>query len=287
MKTIQAIAGIRMAPSSSSALPAASFDANIVDASLLSQEDAVPVPRPDEPNIYSLPKGLNPIYRSLPLVVRLGLGVLSAWSAALTTFDGKLVWLRPLMTAAKQQADTRKILSFIFKTCIIFLISNLALQEIFTPPSRISTQDMITRYFLPSKMSNYETVNLPDGRSLGVHSLQYDSPTVLSGTEKYSALYLNHGFGASSLSWLPVIPKLAKRLKIKKTLAHDAVGFGFTDRPENVTLYRTSFSSEIGLQVLKNSNNNNNAANNNRPVEGTTTETSSSSPTKRRQVDSA
>lgn len=46
------------------------------------------------------------------------------------------------------------------------------------------------------------------------------------------AIYLHHGFGASSLSWLPVLPPLVKRLRARMGIAHDAVGFGFTDRPD-------------------------------------------------------
>lgn len=207
----------------------------------------VPVPRPDEPNVYNLPTGLHPTYRSLSIPIRLGLGVLSTWIAAISTFD-KVLWLRPLIAAAKNQLDVRKILGFLLKACVAFLLSSFVLQEVTSYPSRIATKDLIARHFLPSRLSSYDSVTLPDGESLGVHSLQHDSGI---GSPKYSALYLNHGFGASSLSWLPVIPKFANRLKIKKTLGHDAVGFGFTDRPENVTLYTPLASSQIGMQLLE------------------------------------
>lgn len=218
------------------------------DVAAESPSQDLPVPRPDEPNVYNLPKGLHPTYRALPLPVRLAMGLLSTWGAAISTFGGRLIWLRPLLSVAKQQIDARKIAALLIKTVVFFLLSNLALQETFTAPSRISTKDLIDRYFLPSKLSNYETVNLPDGQSLGVHSLQYESA---GPSHQYSALYLNHGFGASSLSWLPILPKLADRLRVKRTLAHDTVGFGFTDRPKNISFYTPHTSSKIGLQVLR------------------------------------
>jgi pimeloyl-ACP methyl ester carboxylesterase len=96
-----------------------------------------------------------------------------------------------------------------------------------------------------------------NGQSLGVHLLlQYDFSTGISNAAKqakYSALYMNHhGFGASLLSWLPVISELTKRLRVKKMLAHDAVGCGFTDQSKDVDLYTPNISSEIGLQILNN-----------------------------------
>ena len=77
---------------------------------------------------------------------------------------------------------------------------------------------------------------------VGVHYLEYANSnesddnhvSTASGEERvyaYDAIHINHGFGASSLSCLPVIPSLTDRLNARVCLAHDAPGFGFTDRP--------------------------------------------------------
>ena len=71
------------------------------------------------------------------------------------------------------------------------------------------------------------------------------------------AIYVNHGFGASSLSWLPVIPELLPYTII--VLGHDAPGFGCTDRsPKNdyqhssSSYYSLSNSATIGSTLLRN-----------------------------------
>jgi pimeloyl-ACP methyl ester carboxylesterase len=60
---------------------------------------------------------------------------------------------------------------------------------------------------------------------------------------------MNHGFGASSLSWIPTIPKLAAALKVPIVLGHDAPGFGFTDRRKGI--YTTATSAKIGTTLLE------------------------------------
>lgn len=64
---------------------------------------------------------------------------------------------------------------------------------------------------------------------LGVHYIKYDNPD--STDFQFDALHCNHGFGASSLSWLPALPSLTKIAKAPFGLAHDCVGFGLTERP--------------------------------------------------------
>mmetsp|Transcript_17151 Transcript_17151/g.24135 ORF Transcript_17151/g.24135 Transcript_17151/m.24135 type:complete len:316 (-) Transcript_17151:79-1026(-) len=70
--------------------------------------------------------------------------------------------------------------------------------------------------------------------------------------KRFSAMYVNHGFGASSLSWLPALPSLVNRVGAKVGLGHDAAGFGFTDRPKDVSLYTSQASASMGLSLLKN-----------------------------------
>lgn len=130
------------------------------------------------------------------------------------------------------------------------------MQDIFLSPSRLSIDTLREQYFLPSSLSKYEQVVsvLPKSSqpSLGVHYLKYTNTTPQS--KKFDAVYTNHGFGASSLSWLPALPSLVHRLGAKVGLGHDAVGFGFTDRPndddENIQWYTTGASASIGTQLL-------------------------------------
>ena len=106
---------------------------------------------------------------------------------------------------------------------------------------------------------------------IGVHYLQYDRrrrPTTASGTgtvggsprrRRYDYLSLHHGFGASSLSWLPALPPLVEMLGSSRGVAHDAPGFGFTDRPDGdeggrpgggLVQYGSECSAGIGLALL-------------------------------------
>ena len=133
------------------------------------------------------------------------------------------------------------------------ICSQCILQEIFLAPSRLDIATLLEKYFLPSPLSKYDSVSLPfeeSTKDLGVHVLKYSSKEIGSRPTRFKALYLNQGFGASSLSWLPAIPSLVNRLGARVGLAHDAVGFGFTDRPEEIALYTTGSSASIGTQVL-------------------------------------
>jgi len=120
------------------------------------------------------------------------------------------------------------------------------------------------RYFLPSSLSKYDSITLPssslqqssasasdedtvDAVSLGVHFLKFQNAIHAPALD---ALYVNHGFGASSLSWLPALPKLTRRIRSRVGLGHDAVGFGFTERPDQDELFRTGSSASIGMALL-------------------------------------
>jgi len=140
------------------------------------------------------------------------------------------------------------------------LLTSTILQEFLAPPSRISTADLIQKYVLPSTLSKFESVPLLASSTnnnsdpttttteLGVHFLQYNNKATRGATfaeksRQFRGIYCNHGFGASSLSWLPVLPKLVARLGARVGVAHDAVGFGFTDRPSPHQSQRKKSSS--------------------------------------------
>jgi pimeloyl-ACP methyl ester carboxylesterase len=87
---------------------------------------------------------------------------------------------------------------------------------------------------------------------MGVHYLKYQNNDLLSSNTfaLFDALYVNHGFGASSLSWLPALPSLTRRCKARIGLGHDTPGFGFTERPDDVESYQSPSSAAIGTQLL-------------------------------------
>lgn len=66
----------------------------------------------------------------------------------------------------------------------------------------------------------------------------------------FDAIHCHHGFGASSLSWLPTLPSLVNRLGARVGLGHDMVGFGFTDRQKELEWYSTDASARISKEVL-------------------------------------
>lgn len=89
--------------------------------------------------------------------------------------------------------------------------------------------------------------------NLGVHYLQFPN-TAPSTPPRFDALYVHHGFGASSLSWLPALPSLVQSLGAKVGLGHDAVGFGFTNRPDDdddMQWYTTEASARIATTLLQ------------------------------------
>lgn len=134
----------------------------------------------------------------------------------------------------------------------------MLVQEAWCAPSRITTSDLLARHFLPSSLSQYRRVSLPSlNKTLGVHFLEYTRSNQQQdrfvGTRRAAAvpIYVNHGFGASSLSWLPAIPALASRLNATRVVGHDACGFGFTERPAWKEAYTTTTSAEIAASLLQ------------------------------------
>lgn len=189
----------------------------------------------------------------------------------------------------------RKSLSFLLRTALLSTISNLAIQEAVYPPSRVTTKYLAERGELPSSLSRYAVVRptavsvptiesgVGDGAvslstasswneedvalpTIGVHSIQYTKRTTTNNKDsidqKYDRIFLHHGFGASSLSWLPVLPSLVERLGTNAKgrsavgVAHDAPGFGFTDRPnadveEGLEQYGAVNNVGIALALLQ------------------------------------
>lgn len=228
-----------------SALPRSTADVN-------AHRQVALVPREDEPTLYNLPSNISPIYRHIPSWLEL---LLSTSSLA---FVGRHIissWIK----GPQVEWTVKKAVLFVFRYAVFWSVARVALQERLFPPSRVTTQYLAKRNSLPSVLSKYETVvpiNYQESNEpsfpIGVHSLQY---TNRNTTSKYAAIQCHHGFGASSLSWLPILPLLTERLGAKVGLAHDAPGFGFTDCPnadavEGLKQYRTENSVGIGMALL-------------------------------------
>ncbi|KAL7556792.1 hypothetical protein ACA910_005230 [Epithemia clementina (nom. ined.)] len=283
-------------------------------ATTMTAEAVVPQPVPDEPALYYIPQGLSPEYGRIPTLAQLGVWLVSMALSALVTFENvyqRLSWIRPLVAFHPMSTGssssiissiklqwTTKILSFAMKTVVLALAFTVAIQETLVPPSRISTRQLIKNYFLPSKFSRFETIELSgatteaqgEGKNgsltgsspsvLGVHHLVCEAVDTASNYDdnRTGLIYLNHGFGACSLSWLPAMEPLLKRLKYRTVVAHDAPGFGFTDRPTSrssvhyLESYTSRGSAAIGCKLIQNlqkehqHNNNNNKNNNNEPI---------------------
>ena len=245
-----------------------------------SRQECRPVPVPDEPALFYFPSGVYPEYQRLPGAVQLGVWLASIWVAAFSSFNKiQWAWIRSLMALRIGIGAVQwgKIINFLAKATVLALICTVVLQDAFYSPSRISAQKLANDFFLPSKYSRYDAVALDDDdeddgsgttTTLGVHHLVYEASNPnRNNNNNTGVIYLNHGFGASSLSWLPAMRPLVEKLGYRCVVSHDAPGFGFTDRPRNyLEAYTTRGSASIGSNLLRrfwqkdNNNNNNNSS---------------------------
>lgn len=264
-----------------SASEASSSSSSSVDR--IQEHQQNPIPVSNEPNLYYIPDDISPIYRSIPLTIQAGIWLVSSSIAATTT------WLRQggggdgmFFNSSHKLLLWRKILWFVLKTFALAKLSTFTIQDLFYQPSRITTQGLIQNYFLPSKLSQYKQISIKKNNKiahdddddddndddddesdtvLGVHYLEKviddndnNNNNNHSSNNNYlfDVMYLNHGFGASSLSWLPAIQPLQDALHIPFVIGHDAPGFGFTQRKKNqLSAYTTKSSAAIGLKLLE------------------------------------
>jgi len=163
----------------------------------------------------------------------------------------------------------------LLRALILGVISKVITQDLFFSPSRVAMTYLVKEKILPSRLSRYGWVQdsldspsqLSEGnvRGQGVHYLLYrsDPKSITSRKHSIDAIHFNHGFGASSLSWLPCFEPLVDRLHAKVGLAHDAVGFGFSERSsvpfsrgvkrdDALVKYTSFFSSTVGTSLTKN-----------------------------------
>lgn len=212
----------------------------------------VPEPCPDEPNLYQLPGDVHPTYRPVPALATVVIWVSATLVGVLTTWKRKLSWVLPFVTVqaggSAGSIPWKKLSFAICKAVVMGLAVSTALQDLIRPPSRISIETLRQKYFLPSRLSKYTTLTIAN-ETLGVHYLECVTVNEESNGA-HRVLYCNHGFGASSLSWLPALPVLTSRLNCNVGLSHDAAGFGFTGRPHGLESYTSKSSASIAKQLL-------------------------------------
>ena len=222
----------------------------------------VPIPVPNLPTLYALPSDLHAVYRPVPRSLQASIWLVAVLVAALTTRNVKALVTRLVTASLKQVVWQRKFLGLVVKTIAIGLLSTVAIQDMCYGPSRVTVPQLIKQYWLPSTLSKYQVLNIPTTNSthatpVGVHYLLQVNPKQQSTTSSdkdsislVDAVYLNHGFGASALSWLPSMEPLATTLGARFVAGHDATGFGFTERPSNdLELFSYRGSSKIGMTV--------------------------------------
>ena len=200
-------------------------------------------PTADEPNLLNIPSSINPEYQPLPFILKLLLGLVSILTSTRIHSITRTA-MRTTIQQGSRKISSRFNMKLILTIFSSFFLSTTIVQDLFYAPSRIAASTLSKNQWLPSTLSLYKNVHPEPGeennlnvdmKPLGVHYLKYDNTANFSDNTdfdyKFDAIHFNHGFGASSLSWLPAIPSLVKKLGGKVGIAHDAPGFGFTDRP--------------------------------------------------------
>lgn len=210
--------------------------------------------------VNDFPENVYPTYRSIPLKVK---GLLVIISSLWTSSKGNLRFL--LLNHAIR--DKGILIQVIVRFSVSLLLLTLAVQDLFFYPTRLDTSTIIKMRMFPSRLSRFshiQTTIKPEMlgvehecvpmQDIAVHYLEYDKIT--TADDKYDILHFNHGFGASSLSWIPVIPSLVENLRGKKGIAHDSPGFGFTDRHGkhgalDLIPLSSAGSAALGMSLLK------------------------------------
>jgi pimeloyl-ACP methyl ester carboxylesterase len=127
------------------------------------------------------------------------------------------------------------------------------------PPSRVTGTYLAQEGLLPSTFSKMDTLEIKEDKGIceiDVHYLHAESTGTSNGSPtEIDAIYCVHGFGVSSLVWLPVMRRLASDNGARHVLASDLVGWGLTSRPPvnnvgDLNRYGFSFAAGIALALL-------------------------------------
>lgn len=211
----------------------------------------------NDQNVNNIPSQLYATYRPIPVGVKVLLVLIS------TIWSSLSCKLRPTLMLKDLMNDFHLMLRLVTRFCFSLLLVTAAIQDSFFSPSRVDTPTLIQMGWLPSRLSKFSRIQttiepamlgMPNQsvpmQKIGVHYLEYDNANISDC--KFDAVHFCHGFGASSLSWVPAIPSLVKKIGSKKGIAHDSPGFGFTDRNQELEPYSSAGSAALGLSLLNN-----------------------------------
>lgn len=239
-----------------------------------------------EEDLYAIPPELKPTYRPLDwlshaLLYGVTGNIALVWDASnksrkiLNAFailfqKGPIIGLTEIMLACQRASWNttwqwmRWLLGFLLRCTVLTTFTTMILQDLFLRPSRISAQNLKEYYTLPSTLSKFEHVSVMQGQNasttIGLHWLEYHNKDVQPATTTTSQkriLYCNHGFGASSLSWLPSLKRMTQKFKCQVGLAHDALGFGFSEPPtesdddDHLHWYSAAASARLATSLLQ------------------------------------
>ncbi len=236
-------------------------------------------PNEKEPYVYNLPSKLSPTYRPIPILTQAWIGLFSFVTSVMShqfpkvttgrSYGGKIHFIKFIFRVIVTSTfSTIFIQESLFSPSRVDTPTLIKRQWLPSPLSKFSTvtaqiDPQLVKVQQPKSKVNLNSEECPTHivGPMGVHYLQYDPPPEdpqgNSGDDdndhhhhdasqskiNFDAIHFNHGFGASSLSWLPAIPSLVNKLGAKVGIAHDAVGFGFTDRPSTSRGKRNSLVS--------------------------------------------
>jgi len=211
-----------------------------------------------EPNIFQLPLTLSASYRPIPTTIKVWISSFSLLFTAIKFHNQTYTWKSLKFWCT---LGFTSLLSIISIQETLFAPSRIDTTDLIQNkwlPSTLSKFSTVTTQIDQSLLQTNKENNYSDDKNarytnessisigpMAVHYLQYDnldyqqlSPTSDNDNNNnkkqynFDAIHFNHGFGASSLSWLPTVPSLVSKLGAKIAIAHDAPGFGFTDRPK-------------------------------------------------------
>jgi len=130
--------------------------------------------RPDEPNLYDIPSNLHATYQPLPFLVRMLISLSSAamsWKQFITltfTVHHRLV-----------SATIKNVMVILVRYLLVSSVAKLCLQELMSPPSRVTTKYLADNDLLPSRLSRYQFVTPMD-----VNDVMGSDASEVDGVEK-------------------------------------------------------------------------------------------------------
>lgn len=206
----------------------------------------------NNPFLYHMPTEAYPEYRKMSKMIILSISVVAMMSTYL------LFHLKTKTNTLQMQTDHEDFigdqpisysqLGYLLVTSTIVTVLFLAIvQDWYYAPSRFSTDTLIKKRLFPSCLSRYSAIDTEIPLELnhdetaddaeiklngiGVHFLELKNKMIRDDIVAFDAIHVMHGFGASSLNWIYCIEPLLAKLSAKVVIAHDGVGFGFTERP--------------------------------------------------------